>query len=129
MLTFSTCGGADQAAQAKQASPRFAVTAVVVKPREVPIFQESIGSTFALNTVQVNSRVNGYIEKWLFRPGEYVEEGRLLYLIDQRTYRAVLERAAADVARAESQLVFAREGVEVLRAESELAQASPDLRV
>jgi membrane fusion protein (multidrug efflux system) len=127
MLTFSACGGADSAAQAKQEAPRFAVTAVVVKPREVPIFQESIGSTFALNTVQVNSRVNGYIEKWLFRPGEYVEEGRLLYLIDQRTYRAVLERAAADVARAESQLVFAREGVEVLRAESELAQAEATL--
>ena len=127
MLTFSACGGAENAAQAKQEAPKFAVSAIMVQPKEVPIFQESIGSTFALNTVQVNSRVNGYIEKWLFHPGEYVEEGRLLYLIDQRTYRAALEKAAADVARAESQLVFAREGVEVLRAESELAQAEATL--
>jgi len=47
----------------------------------------------------------------------------LLYQIDARTYRAEVQRAAAEVARSEAQLNFAREGVEVIRAESELAQA------
>jgi membrane fusion protein (multidrug efflux system) len=121
------CSRAEKGAQAKQGAPQFSVTAVVAQPKAVPIFQEFIGSTFALNTVQVNSRVNGYIEKWLFRPGDFVAEGQLLYVIDPRTYRADVQRAAAELARSEAQLNFAREGVEVLRAESELAQAEASL--
>ncbi|MEP7362400.1 MAG: efflux RND transporter periplasmic adaptor subunit [Acidobacteriota bacterium] len=121
------CGGSAREAQAKQGAPRFPVTAVIAQTKSVPIFQEFIGATFALNTVQVNSRVNGYIEKWLFRPGDFVSEGQLLYAIDQRTYRADVQKAAAELARAEAQVVFAREGVEVLRADSELAQAEASL--
>ena len=97
LFTVQTaCGGADNAALAKKGAPRFPVTAVVAQPKAVPIFQEFIGATFALNTVQVNSRVNGYIDKWLFRPGDFVAEGQLLYVIDQRTYRADLQKAAAE---------------------------------
>jgi multidrug efflux system outer membrane protein len=126
-LLVTGCGGAEQSAQAQPGPPAFPVTAVEAKPKSVPIFQEFIGSTFALNTVQVNSRVNGYIEKWLFRPGDFVAEGQLLYTIDPRTYRAEVQRAQAELARAEAQVQFAREGVEVLRAESELAQAQASL--
>jgi len=126
-LFLSSCGSGENSAQAQQGPPKFPVTAVVAQPKSVPIFQEFIGATFALNTVQVNSRVNGYIDKWLFRPGDFVSEGQLLYVIDQRTYRADVQKAAAELARAEAQLVFAREGVEVLRAESELAQAEASL--
>jgi membrane fusion protein (multidrug efflux system) len=123
MVSLSGCGAAETPVLAQQGAAKFPVTAVSVQPKAVPIFQEFIGATFALNTVQVNSRVNGYIEKWLFRPGDFVAEGQLLYLIDQRTYRAEVERARAELARSEAQLSFAREGVEVLRGESELAQA------
>ncbi len=56
-----------------------------------------------LDTVQVNSRVNGYIDQWLFRPGDYVTNGQLLYVIDQRTYRTEVQRAQAELARAEAQ--------------------------
>lgn len=125
-LLLTACAG-DKPAQARESAPQFPVTAIAAHPRSVPIFQEFIGATFALHTVQVNSRVNGYIDQWLFRPGEFVEKNRLLYVIDQRTYRADVERAAAELARAEAQLSFAREGVEVLRAESELAQAEATL--
>lgn len=89
--------------------------------------QEFIGATFALDTVAISSRVNGYIDQWLFRPGDYVTKGQLLYVIDQRTYRTEVQRVEAELARAEAQLTFAREGVEVLRAESELSQAEATL--
>ncbi|MBS1824129.1 MAG: TolC family protein [Acidobacteria bacterium] len=121
------CAGADKQAIAKQPPMKFPVTAVAVQTRSVPIFQEFIGATFALDTIQVNSRVNRYIEKWLFRPGDFVKQGQLLYVIDQRTYRAEVQRVEAEAARVEAQLVLAREGVDVLRAESELAQAEASL--
>lgn len=124
-LFCSSCGSTETAAQA--AAPNMPVSVMVAQPTTVPIHQEYIGSTFSLNTVQVNSRVNGYIEQWLFRPGDFVAEGQLLYVIDGRTYKADLQRADADLAKAEAQLIFAREGVEVTRAESELAQAEATL--
>jgi membrane fusion protein (multidrug efflux system) len=48
---------------------------------------------------------------------------QLLYVLDQRTYNADLQKAKAAVAKAEADLQFAKEGVEVLRAESRLAQS------
>lgn len=126
-FVLGACGTANNQAQAQGAMPALPVSVIVVQPEPIPIFQEYIGSTFSLDTVQVSSRVNGYIDKWLFRPGDFVNEGQLLYVIDQRTYRADMQRAEAELARAEAQLIFAREGVEVARAESELAQAEATL--
>lgn len=126
-LSAAGCTGAGQATHANSAAPVFPVSVMIVEPKDVPIFQEYIGTTFALNTVQINSRVNGYIEQWLFRPGDLVAANQLLYVIDQRTYRAELQRAEAEVARSIAQVSFAKEGVDVLRAESELAQAEATL--
>ncbi|HYP07889.1 MAG TPA: efflux RND transporter periplasmic adaptor subunit [Bryobacteraceae bacterium] len=117
----------DQVAHAKPSSPPSAVTVFAASPTSVPIVQEFIGATFALDTVQVNSRVNGYIDQWLFRPGDQVTKGQLLYVIDQRTYRTEVQRTQAELARAEAQLTFAREGVDVLRAQAELAEAEATL--
>ena len=126
-LWVTGCGKSGPANAAAAAAPRFPVTAMKVEPLTVPTYQEFIGSTFALNTVQINARVNGYIEKWLFKPGDLVTEGQLLYVIDQRTYRADVQKAQAELSRSEAQARFAKEGVEVLRGESELAQAEASL--
>ncbi|MBY0504500.1 MAG: efflux RND transporter periplasmic adaptor subunit [Bryobacteraceae bacterium] len=124
-LLCSSCGTRDSTAQAAVSS--MPVSIMEARPATIPIHQEYIGTTFSLDTVQVNSRVNGYIERWLFRPGDFVTAGQLLYVIDQRTYKADMQRAEADLAKAEAQLIFAREGVEVTRGESELAQAEATL--
>ncbi|MBY0503367.1 MAG: efflux RND transporter periplasmic adaptor subunit [Bryobacteraceae bacterium] len=129
VFTISSCSSPEPGAQQKAGGgpPRFPVTAVSVTERTIPIFQEFIGSTFSQDTVQINSRVNGYIEQWLFKPGDIVAAGQLLYKIDPRTYRAPVDGAKAELARATAQLSFAREGVDVLRGESELAQAEASL--
>lgn len=127
LLCLVGCGKEEKAVAGPGGAPRFPVTAVTVSSRSVPIFQEYIGSTFAQDTVQINARVNGYIDKWLFKPGDYVSAGQLLYQIDARTYKAEVEKAKAELARSEAQLSFAKEGVDVLRAESELAQSEASL--
>ena len=60
----------EKIAHAQPVDPLFPVTVIIAAPTTVPIVQEYIGATFALDTVQVNSRVNGYIDQWLFRPGD-----------------------------------------------------------
>jgi membrane fusion protein, multidrug efflux system len=50
-----------------------------------------------------------------------------LYLLDQRTFIAEVQKAKAAVAKAEADLQYAKEGVEVFRAESRLAQSRATL--
>jgi len=63
--------GCNSAAQNQRAQP--APPMVVVKQVEatdVPVMSEYPAQTYARNTVEVRGRVDGYIDKWLFRPGK-----------------------------------------------------------
>ena len=61
--------------------------------------------------------MDGYIEQKLFQGGQVVKAGERLYLLDQRTFSAEVQKAKAAVAKAEADPQYAKEGVEVLRAE------------
>jgi len=45
------------------------VTVMEVQARDVPIFSDFAAQTYARNTVEVRSRVSGYVDRWLFQPG------------------------------------------------------------
>lgn len=125
-VLLGSCGPS-ASSQQRGGMPVFGVDVVEVKSTSVPIFSEFVGSTFAEQEVQVNPRVNGYILSRHFNPGDIVRPGQLLYSLDPATYQAEVDRLRAEVARADAQLKFAREGVEVIRAESEFAQAEANL--
>ena len=46
---------------------------------------EFTGNTQALHTVQLRARVEGYLEKILFKEGDVVNEGQVLFVIQQNT--------------------------------------------
>lgn len=81
--------------------PEVSVAEVLV--HEVQHWDEFTGRVEAVETVQLRPRVSGYIERVDFAEGGEVEKGDVLFVIDQRTYRAALARASADLARARSQ--------------------------
>jgi RND family efflux transporter MFP subunit len=66
--------------------------------QEVRDIDEYTGRTEAAETVEVRSRVSGYLENIFFEDGEFVKKGQDLFLIDPRTYQAELEQAQARVA-------------------------------
>jgi RND family efflux transporter MFP subunit len=113
--------------QETPSAPAVSVTVIQVSPRTIPIFNEYTGTTDATETAEIRARVDGYIEQRLFDAGQLVKPNQLLYVLDQRTYRAELLKAKATVAKAEADLQFAKEGVEVLRAESRLAASQAAL--
>jgi membrane fusion protein (multidrug efflux system) len=124
LIGASGCTEVKSASQQETSSaPAVSVTVIQVTPRTIPIFNEYTGTTDATETAEIRARVNGYIEKRLFDAGQLVKVDQLLYVLDQRTYNADLQKAKAAVAKAEADLQFAKEGVEVLRAESRLAQS------
>src|SRR5882724_1302218 len=109
--------------QETPSAPAVPVTVIQVNPRTIPIYNEYTGNTDATETAEIRARVDGYIDQRLFDAGQLVKADQLLYVLDQRTYKADLQKAKATVAKAEADLQFAKEGVEVLRAESRLAQS------
>src|SRR5690606_7616495 len=77
-------------------------------------WDEFTGHVEAAETVEIRPRVSGYIESVEYIDGEEVVQGQVLFVIDQRPYRAELERAEAELARATTQAKLAK--TEVARA-------------
>ena len=104
-------------------APQVTVSVIEVSPKALPLYTEYTGTTDALETVEIRARVDGFIEQKLFQGGQVIKAGERLYLLDQRTFLADVQKAKAAVAKAEADLQYAKEGVEVFRAESRLAQS------
>jgi multidrug efflux system membrane fusion protein len=73
-------------------------------------WDEFTGHIEAVETVQIQPRVAGYIESVNFGEGKKVKKGDVLFVIDQRPFKAELARAEAELARvhARSQLANAQ---------------------
>src|ERR1700730_15605107 len=76
-----------------------AVTVSYPLEREVTDYQDYTGRTAAVDSVQVQARVTGYLDKIYFKEGADIEEGTVLYEIDRRPYKAAWEAAKAQVAQ------------------------------
>lgn len=101
------CSASD-AGEAPALPPAPQVSVAQVLAREVAQWDEFTGRVEAAQSVQVRPRVGGYIERVAFAEGQEVAKGDLLYVIDQRPYRAELARAQADLARARAQAQLAQ---------------------
>jgi RND family efflux transporter MFP subunit len=95
---LAACGAKDEGGQG--GGPPAVSVAPVVK-RQVQEFDEFTGRLEAPDTVDVRSRVPGTLVGVHFREGQMVKKGDLLFTIDPRQY-------AAEVARAEAQVLTAR---------------------
>jgi len=74
----------------------------VVKTAEIAEIEtneviQATGRIEAPFTVDIRPRVEGYLEKAYFEEGSYVNKGDLLFLIGQRPFQVVVNKAAADV--------------------------------
>lgn len=71
---------------------------------DVVDYEEFTGRTQAFRMTEVRARVDGYLDRILFRDGTEVNEGELLFVIDQRPYIAERDRAKAALAQAQARL-------------------------
>lgn len=79
---------------------------VVVKPVEREVFDHADfgGRTEASTTVQIRSRIDGSLDKVLFKEGSAVRKGDLLLQLDDRLQRAEVAKVEAEFRRAEARL-------------------------
>jgi RND family efflux transporter MFP subunit len=92
-------------AQAQQPPPVDVATPLA---REVVEYDVYTGRFEAADRVEIRSQVSGYLDKVGFEDGQIVSNGALLFVIDQRTFRAEISRAQANVAAAEATRTLAR---------------------
>lgn len=79
------------------------VSAAEVIVREVSNWDEFTGRIESPESVEIRPRVSGYINQVRFEEGREVNKGEVLFVIDQRPYRAALAQAEAELARAKAQ--------------------------
>lgn len=66
-----------------------------------------IGHVEAIKSVNLKPQVTGYVEKVLFQEGSLVNEGDILFIIEQKRYIANVELRQAELASAKANLVRA----------------------
>jgi membrane fusion protein (multidrug efflux system) len=123
LLAGCAASGQKTAAQA----PPPTVMVMVTAPADVPIFSEFAAQTYARDMVEVRGHVEGYIEKWDFRPGAEVAADQILYVLDLRPYEAAVQQAKGNLHQSEADLEFARKQVALLTAQANLASAEANL--
>ena len=97
-------------ASAQQGPPTVTVANPVVKT--IVEDDEFVGRFEAQAEVVVRSRVSGYLEEVHFTDGSLVEEGQLLFTIDQRQFQTAVRQARAQIDVAEATFEFASEQLE-----------------
>lgn len=90
-----------------QAPPPTSVTAWTVQPIDVPVVWKYIGFAESSHTVQIQPRVQGYLQKIAYTEGAMVQKGDLLFQIDPTQFKAAVERAQGTVARQQALLANA----------------------
>ena len=83
------------------------LTAVAVT-KDMPIYQDGLGTVQAFNTVTMKAMVDGPLVTVNFKEGQAVRKGDVLAQIDPRTFQAALDNAVAKKAQDEAQLANAR---------------------
>ena len=79
----SACGGS-QAAPGAGMPPPPEVSVAQVLVRNIHQWDDFTGRVAAVQTVDLRPRVSGYVEKVAYTEGQYVKQGDLLFVIDQR---------------------------------------------
>ncbi|KQV70233.1 efflux RND transporter periplasmic adaptor subunit [Rhizobium sp. Root1220] len=83
----------------------------VALPAQQPVTQyfELTGNTAALNAVDIEARVIGYVQSIDYRDGTLVTKGTQLFGIEPDTYRAQVDQAKATLASAQASQVGAKQ--------------------
>ena len=97
-------GACDDSKKAPPPPPPPAVTVAKPLVKEIVERDDYTGRFEAADAVEVRARVGGYLEAVKFTDGAAVKKGDLLFIIDQRPYKAALAQAEANVTAARTTL-------------------------
>ena len=99
------------------------VEVVQVEQKDVPIWNEWVGTLEGLVNAQIKPQVLGYLLRQTYKEGSFVRKGELLFEIDPRTFQAALDQTKAQRANAEGQ--FAQAEANQVKAQLDVNRYTP----
>lgn len=108
VLAVSLVGCHDKQSGTRENMSAVQVDVATVLSRPTRQWDEFNGRVAATESVEVRPRVSGYVERIAFTEGAEVRRGDLLFVIDQRPYRAALDGALAQLERARAAFSLAQ---------------------
>lgn len=91
--------------------PAIPVSVITLEARDVPVYSEWVGQTHGGEEVEIRSRVEGYVDRVVYKEGTYVRRGQVMYIIDPLQYAANVNVAKGQLAEAEANLARAEQDV------------------
>src|ERR1700751_1941079 len=106
MLMAASLAGCGQGQQQTAAQNLPAVTVAKPAQRTVVDLDEYVGRFVAVSSVDIRSRLSGYLSEIHFTDGQMVKKDDLLFTIDRRPFQVVLEQVRANLAQARANLAY-----------------------
>jgi membrane fusion protein (multidrug efflux system) len=100
LLFFAGC----QSHQAPPASPVSNVEVTGVIQQDVPVYSEWVTTLDGYVNADIQPQVSGYLVSQVYKEGSFVHKGDVLFEIDPRPFKVVLEHAQGELAQAQAQL-------------------------
>lgn len=107
-LTLLLSGCEQPSAQQGQQPPPLTIDVTNVQMQQVQSWHTFTTRLEAPHRVVLKPRVSGQIDNVMFKEGEHVEKGQVLFSIDSRPFKAQVENLAAQLASAEALLAQAQ---------------------
>lgn len=92
----------------KRGGGPISVRTVTVTRQPMPVVIDAVGTVESEHSVVVRPQVNGVLQAVLFKEGDRVRQGQVLFRIDPRPAQAAVEQAHAALTRDQAQLAQAR---------------------
>jgi len=100
------------------------VNAIKVEPQTIPVTTSFVAQVESSHQVEIVARVNGFLEKILYREGDVVKQGQTLFLMDQKPFIAQVEAASGALSNTQAQLWTAQANLNRVKPLAELDAAS-----
>ncbi len=109
--------------------PAPAVSVITTEPRDIPYTPSFVAQTESSRQVNIVARVSGFLDKIVYREGELVKEGQLLFLLDPKPFEAQLAAARGELQSQQARFTTAQANlgrVKPLAQQNALSQSDLD---
>ena len=84
------------------------VSIVTVAARDVPAVFEYVAQTQSSRQVNIQARVNGFLDKRVYTEGSIVKAGQVLFLMDMKPFQAQVDAAKAQLSKSQAAVDVAK---------------------
>jgi membrane fusion protein (multidrug efflux system) len=120
MLTLNAC----EQEEIKVTQPPAEVTVVTVEAQTVPQRTQFVAQVASSHEVEILARVSGFLDKILYKEGDVVRAGQVMFQIDPKPFQAQVDAAQGAVQNRQAQLWTAQANLARIKPLSELDAAS-----